>query len=71
MRYVMARLEEELRDITYRYYVTDFMYAEGCNKKMAHRYVDIIDGKIQVPDQRSGDEIAEDVFKRAGITLGE
>ena len=71
MRYVMARLEEYLCDITYRYYVTDYMYAEGCNKKMANRFVDIIKGKMKVPDQRSGDEIAEDVLKRAGITLGD
>ena len=71
MRYVLARLEENMREDMYRIYVTDTMYLNGENKRFNYRFIDIINGKVKLPDQRSGDEIAEDVFKRAGITLGE
>ena len=71
MRYVSARLEQELREVTYRYYITDALYAQGENRRMKHRFVDIISGKVKPPDTRSGDEIAEDVIKRAGLKIKE
>ena len=71
MRYVTARLEQELREITYRYYITESIFLNGENKRLTFRYRDLLDGKVKPPDHRSGDEIAEDVIKRAGLKLKE
>ena len=71
MRYVMARLEQDRREVTYRYYVTDALYADSNNKSMRLRYVDILNGKSAPQDNRSGDEIAAEVIAKAGLILKE
>lgn len=67
MRYVMARYTMEQRDLAYRIYVTDMMYLHGQNKTSLIRFEDQL--KRKNADNRTGDEIADDVIKRAGLTL--
>lgn len=69
MRYVESRYEEYQRDLAYRIYVTDSLYLDAQNKMMNMRYAEIIGLKKTKVDTRSGDEIAEDVIKRAGLEV--
>lgn len=71
MRYVMARLTQNSREVTYRYYVADALYGLTNNQSMTVRYVDLINGKVKPQDNRSGDEIAEEVIRNAGLVLKE
>ena len=70
----MARLNEKARNDAYRIYVTDALrvvaentarFASGNYIKA--RYADIIEPKKQ--DNRTGDEIVADIFKRAGLVV--
>ena len=74
MRYAMARYQSQQRDLAYRIYVTDClrMVAENTAKMSqgaytAARFYDIINPKPV--DNRSGNEIAADTIKRAGIEV--
>lgn len=67
MRYVDARIEQEYRDSAYRIYVTDSLYGRAINQHPSKRYVDIINHKPE--DDRSGDEIAMEIFSGAGLEL--
>ena len=74
MRYAMARYQSQQRDLAYRIYVTDCLRMETENTaKMsqgaytAARFYDIINHKPV--DNRSGNEIAADIIKRAGIEV--
>ena len=74
MRYATARFNQHQRDLAYRIYVTDClrMVTENTAKMSqgaytAARFYDIINPK-QV-DNRSGNEIAADIIKRAGIEV--
>ena len=66
MRYVTARLTEEVRDLTYRIYVTD------CLKALANgqeRYYDLIQIKRK-KETRTPDEIVSDI-KNGLMKMGE
>ena len=74
MRYAMARYQSQQRDLAYRIYVTDClrMVAENTAKLSqgtytAARFYDIINPKPA--DNRTGEEIAADIIKRAGIEV--
>ena len=74
MRYATARFNQHQRDLAYRIYVTDCLRMETENTaKMspgaytAARFYDIINPKPV--DNRSGNEIAADIIKRAGIEV--
>lgn len=67
MRYVVARFQTEQRETAYRIYVTDMLYLHGQNKTSSVRFEEII--KRKDADNRTGDEIADDVINRAGLTL--
>lgn len=71
MRYVMARYETELREDTYRYYLTDTLYHQGHNKVLTVRYVDLVNGKWKPQQEMDGDKIAADVIARAGLVVKE
>ena len=74
MRYATARFNQHQRDLAYRIYVADClrMATENTAKMSqgsytAARFYDII---IPKPvDNRSGNEIAADIIKRAGIEV--
>ena len=74
MRYATARFNQHQRDLAYRIYVADClrMATENTAKMSqgsytAARFYDIINPKPA--DNRSGNEIAADIIKRAGIEV--
>ena len=74
MRYATARFNQHRRDLAYRIYVTDCLrMATENTAKMSQgsyttvRFYDFINPKPV--DNRSGNEIAADIIKRAGIEV--
>lgn len=74
MRYVVARYQLQQRDLAYRIYVAEClrMISEnaasgGGRSYMAVKFEDIINQKHV--DNRTGEEIAADIIKRAGIEV--
>lgn len=75
MRYVNARYNQQRRDLAYRIYVSDGLKAisenlsrVGGGSYLIARYADLIDDSKQ-KDTRTGDEVAADVIKAAGLKL--
>lgn len=69
MRYVEARIDEYNREEAYRIYVTKSLQLIPQNKHLTKDYGEIM--KPQKIDQRSGDEIAIDIMRKAGLKFGE
>ena len=74
MRYATARFNQHQRDLAYRIYVTDCLriISENTAKVGGGSYItakfsDIINPKPV--DNRTGEEIASDIIKRAGIEV--
>ena len=74
MRYAIARYQSQQRDLAYRIYVTDCLriISENTAKMGGGSYIianfsDIINPKPA--DNRTGEEIASDIIKRAGIEV--
>ena len=74
MRYAIARFNQHQRDSAYRIYVTDCLriISENTAKIGGGSYItakfsDIINPKPV--DNRTGEEIAADIIKRAGIEV--
>lgn len=74
MRYAMARYQSQQRDLAYRIYVTDCLriISENAAKMFGGSYItakfaDIINPKPV--DKRTGEEIAANIIKRAGIEV--
>ena len=74
MRYAMARFNHHQRDLAYRIYVSDCLriISENTAKMSGGSYItakfaDIINPKPA--DNRTGEEIAADIIKRAGIEV--
>ena len=74
MRYAMARYQSQQRDFAYRIYVADCLriISENTAKIGGGSYItaklsDIINPKPA--DNRTGEEIAADIIKRAGIEV--
>ena len=74
MRYAMARFNQHQRDLAYRIYVTDCLRIisentakMGGGSYITAKFADIINPKPA--DNRSGEEIAADIIKLAGIEV--
>ncbi len=75
MRYAIARYQSQQRDLAYRIYVTDCLRIISENTAKMVRggsyitanFSDIINPKPA--DNRTGEEIAADIIKRAGIEV--
>lgn len=74
MRYAMARYQSQQRDLAYRIYVADCLriISEntakiGGGSYITAKFYDIINPKPA--DNRTGEEIAADIIKRAGIEV--
>ena len=72
--HVLALLRHEAKETQYRAYVTDVLRLIGENVSkiaggsyVAVRWADLLTKKVE--DERSGDEIAEDVIRRIGLKL--
>lgn len=69
MRYVEARFEQRQDDLAYRIYVTDSLQNIPQGKYYTGRYADRL---IRKPiDNRTADEIAEDIIRAAGLRFEE
>ena len=68
MRYVEARIDEYNREEAYRIYVTRSLQLVPQNSYITTPFTDIL--KPKVVDNRTGEEIAMDVMKRAGLKFG-
>ena len=74
MRYAIARYQSQQRDLAYRIYVADYLriISENTAKMGGGSYItaqlaDIINPKPV--ENRTGEEIAADIIKRAGIEV--
>lgn len=72
MRYAIARWAKQQRDMAYRIYITDALYTIsentmkfGGGRSMQKRYIEMIEPPQK--EHRSGDEVAIDIIKRAGL----
>lgn len=70
MRYVRSRYVEYQHEMAYRIFVTDSLYEDAEHMRIAsrERYYDYLYNKINT-DKRSGDEIAMEVIKKAGLVV--
>ena len=74
MRYAMARYQSQQRDLAYRIYVSDCLriISENTAKIGGGSYITAKIADIINPnpvDDRTGEEIAADIIKRAGIEV--
>ena len=74
MRYAMARYQSQQRDLAYRIYVADCLRIisentakVGGGSYITAKFADIINPKPV--EKRTGEEIAADIIKRAGIEV--
>ena len=67
MRYVIARLDEEDREMAYRFYVTNSLQNIPQNKYITKTFYDMLYPEPQ--DDRSAEEIVDDVVAKAGLVL--
>lgn len=74
MRYAMARFNQHQRDLAYRIYVTDCLRIisentakMGGGSYIVAKFADIIN--LKPAGNRTGEEIAADIIKRAGIEV--
>ncbi len=65
MRYVEARIEEFSRDEAYRIFVTTSLQLAPQSKYVSKSYSELVDPKNE--EKRTGDEIAKDIFEKAGL----
>lgn len=69
MRYVEARIEEDSREEAYRIFVTKSLQLIPQSMYLTTNFEDILNP--QSVDVRTGDEIAVDVMKAAGLSFGD
>ena len=74
MRYAMARYQSQQRDLAYRIYVSDCLriISENTAKMGGGSYITVKLADIINPkpvDDRTGEEIAADIIKLAGIEV--
>ena len=74
MRYAIARFQSQRRDLAYRIYVADCLRIisentakVGGGSYITAKFADIINPKPE--DNRTGEEIAADIIKVAGIEV--
>lgn len=67
MFYLKSKIKKEREKAVYHKYVADSLYClQVGDRQMNNAYSDIVDNKI---DTRSGEEIAADIIKRAGLKV--
>ena len=67
IEHVVAEYNDKVQKRLYRCYTTDMLkaIAEGMGATVGSRFVDLFNNEPQ--DERTGDEIALDIIKRAGL----
>ena len=72
MRYVVARLEEYNREMTYRFYVANSLQNIPQGKHLMTTLYDLLyNNNEKQEDERTGDEIVFDIMQRAGLVFEE
>ena len=66
VNYLNARYEKEVANIVWMNYVADSMFYSTQQKSLTERYSDIMKKPFK-SDNRSGDEIVQDVMERGGL----
>jgi len=61
---MQAREEADAEQFAYRMYMTDSLHYQGQGKVITSRWADAVEHRV---DTRTGDEIAMDVIRRAGL----
>lgn len=69
MRYVVARLEEYSREMTYRFYIANSLQNIPQGKYTTKTLYDLMYEPTEEDDEKSGDEIAFDIIMRAGLSF--
>lgn len=69
MRYAAARHQQMMHETAFRLYITDTLYYSARGQIPTQRYADLINIKTKSKDNRSGEEIAADIIKRAGLVV--
>lgn len=69
MRYVIARLEEYNRDMTYRFYISNSLQNIPQNKYTVSTLYDLLYNEYK--ENLTGDDVAVNVIQRAGLTFEE
>lgn len=67
IEHVVAEYNDKIQKRLYRCYTTDMLkaIAEGMGATVGSRFMDLFNNEPQ--DERTGDEIALDIIKRAGL----
>jgi hypothetical protein len=65
----MARYVEYQKEMAYRYYLTDVVNLGNQGKYSKVRFADIDSHKVQLQEQRTGDEIAAEIISKAGLVV--
>lgn len=65
MRYVEARVEENYRETAYRIYISRSLQLIPQNKYLKKDFYEYLNP--QVVDNRSAEEIVDDIMQRAGL----
>lgn len=71
MRYVEARLDEYQREEAYRFYLGKSLQLIPQNKWLKNDYFYFVNLEKKPRESRSGDQIAADIMKRAGLHFEE
>ncbi|MBR2783055.1 MAG: hypothetical protein IKD93_02535 [Firmicutes bacterium] len=67
MFYVKARIQQEQRALSFRIYVTDALQGAPQGKYLTRRWTELVEELERPVDRRSGEEIAADFIRRAGL----
>lgn len=68
MRYVIARIEEDTREMIYRFYVAQSLQLAPQGKYKTQSFYDILYPK-EPEEEKTAEEIVQDVVKKAGLIL--
>ena len=69
MRYVEAKMNSDIREWTYRYYVANSLQLAPENKYIQKPLYEFI--HPQPEDSRTGAEIVQEIMERAGLSIGD
>lgn len=67
MRYVVARWQESQRELAYRIYVSDSLYAIGRQQGLKTRWWDMISQNEKTTDEPPAEAIIQTVMATAGL----
>lgn len=68
MRYVLARIEQDTREETYRIYVTRSLQLAPRGESLVSNYTELISQEPK--ETKTGDEILIEVMTKAGLSFG-